>query len=380
MKNVIPLLIICCLLSSISLVYSKIRDPMNFFCGSYNCYDVLELNRTATLSDLKSSYRKISTKVHPDKNKAENATAAFRLVSKAYNVLKDDEKRELFDYYLDKPTLGVYYEVTGHFITLALPKANVALVMTIVILLLSVMFHYNQRSKYFRVIKMLRRSLLQLSEDEIRKSGSMQLIDLQKDVFARYQELYFKEKNITSPNITNSSSDNDLTKSNSNGNLSSKKKSKKEKKEKKDNRLPKGPKMLKEPSYIQAVDEILNDLEVDGGSRKPTWKDFFAVRLLLMPYNTYLWFTVYYRIEIMNGEPLNDEEKLELSIKNIGQGTWFNLSKDEQERLLNVKNVYKISNATAYFEELRELEIERLKAWKKRNNYASDDEIEYEDD
>ena len=94
---------------------------MNFFCGSYNCYDVLELNRTATLSDLKSSYRKISTKVHPDKNKAENATAAFRLVSKAYNVLKDDEKRELFDYYLDKPTLGVYYEVTGHFITLALP-------------------------------------------------------------------------------------------------------------------------------------------------------------------------------------------------------------------------------------------------------------------
>ena len=67
---------------------SKLKDPLLFFCGSHDCYDILKVNSTATLPELKSAYRKMSVKMHPDKNRAENATQAFRLVSQAYKVLK----------------------------------------------------------------------------------------------------------------------------------------------------------------------------------------------------------------------------------------------------------------------------------------------------
>jgi DnaJ-class molecular chaperone len=41
--------------------------------------------------------------MHPDKNKAENATQVFRTISKAYEVLSGNESKPLFDYYLDHP-------------------------------------------------------------------------------------------------------------------------------------------------------------------------------------------------------------------------------------------------------------------------------------
>lgn len=54
------------------------------------------------------SYRKLSLVLHPDKNKADNATEAFRLLNKAYEVLSNNDSRSLFDYYLDHPRVRVF--------------------------------------------------------------------------------------------------------------------------------------------------------------------------------------------------------------------------------------------------------------------------------
>ena len=51
------------------------------------------------------SYRQLSLTEHPDKNKAENATATFQKITKAFEVLTGNESRKLFDYYLDHPTV-----------------------------------------------------------------------------------------------------------------------------------------------------------------------------------------------------------------------------------------------------------------------------------
>ncbi|KAL8136122.1 chaperone protein dnaJ 49-like [Apium graveolens] len=60
-------------------------------------YDILGLERSASVEDIRKAYRKLSLKVHPDKNKAPGAEEAFKLVSKAFMCLNDEESRKRYD-------------------------------------------------------------------------------------------------------------------------------------------------------------------------------------------------------------------------------------------------------------------------------------------
>ncbi|KAH9508474.1 DnaJ (Hsp40), sub B, member 12 [Bulinus truncatus] len=62
-------------------------------------YEVLELAKDFTESDLKKAYRKLALQMHPDKNKAPGATEAFKSIGKAYSILSDKEKRRQYDLY-----------------------------------------------------------------------------------------------------------------------------------------------------------------------------------------------------------------------------------------------------------------------------------------
>lgn len=62
-----------------------------------NYYEILSLSRTATDSDIKTAYRRLAVKFHPDKNRAPEAEEAFKLVSAAYQCLSDIKKREHYD-------------------------------------------------------------------------------------------------------------------------------------------------------------------------------------------------------------------------------------------------------------------------------------------
>jgi molecular chaperone DnaJ len=61
-------------------------------------YEVLEVGRTATDQELKSSYRRLAVKYHPDKN-PNDATAEdkFKEAAEAYAVLSDAEQRRRYD-------------------------------------------------------------------------------------------------------------------------------------------------------------------------------------------------------------------------------------------------------------------------------------------
>ncbi|KAL8525236.1 hypothetical protein ACS0TY_014747 [Phlomoides rotata] len=60
-------------------------------------YEILGLEKNCTAEDVRKAYRKLSLKVHPDKNNAPGAEEAFKMVSKAFQCLSDEESRKKYD-------------------------------------------------------------------------------------------------------------------------------------------------------------------------------------------------------------------------------------------------------------------------------------------
>lgn len=67
-----------------------------------NYYDILGVSKDASEADLKKAYRNQVRELHPDVNKSADAEGRFKTVGAAWEVLKDKEKRKLYDRFGDK--------------------------------------------------------------------------------------------------------------------------------------------------------------------------------------------------------------------------------------------------------------------------------------
>lgn len=63
-----------------------------------DCYEVLGINKSATIKEIKKAYKKLAMKYHPDRN-PDNPVAQekFREVKSSYEILSDEEKRQEYD-------------------------------------------------------------------------------------------------------------------------------------------------------------------------------------------------------------------------------------------------------------------------------------------
>ena len=93
-------------------------------------YDVLGVSKKATLQEIKSAYRKMAVKYHPDRNPGDKqAEENFKQAAEAYSVLSDPNKRAQYDRFghagvgagaggfggFDPDTFGDFSDILGDF-------------------------------------------------------------------------------------------------------------------------------------------------------------------------------------------------------------------------------------------------------------------------
>lgn len=78
---------------------------------SADYYERLGVDKNADKTEIKRAYRKKAKRFHPDKNPddQENARKKFKEISEAYEVLIDDEKRQLYDRYGEAGVRDQYF-------------------------------------------------------------------------------------------------------------------------------------------------------------------------------------------------------------------------------------------------------------------------------
>ena len=71
-------------------------------------YNLLNVSKNATDEEIKKSYKKLAMKFHPDRNKdnKEEAEKKFKEISNAYNVLSNQQKRQMYDQFGEEGLQG----------------------------------------------------------------------------------------------------------------------------------------------------------------------------------------------------------------------------------------------------------------------------------
>ncbi len=79
-------------------------------------YQTLEVARSAPQKEIRSAYRKLAAKHHPDRNPGDAAAEEkFKEIGEAYAVLGDDEKRKIYDQYGAEAAKGGFSPGAGGF-------------------------------------------------------------------------------------------------------------------------------------------------------------------------------------------------------------------------------------------------------------------------
>lgn len=115
---------------------------------------LLGVTRDAERSDIAKAYRSLARKYHPDKYKAADAEEKFQSIATAYEILRDEEERENYDYMLDHPEM-VYSHYYRYYKKRVTPKVDPKIVVAVSITVISAFQYFSWWSRYHSAIDYL---------------------------------------------------------------------------------------------------------------------------------------------------------------------------------------------------------------------------------
>lgn len=279
-------------LAIISSCYGQLLEGI--YCGKKNCYDVLGVNRDSSRGEISRAYRQLARKyhpdMHPDEDKKREAEVIFKEVATAYEILKDDESRNDYDYMLDNPQ-EYYAHYYRYYRRRVSPKVDVKLVILVTVTIISAIQYYVAWERYQSAIR------------------------------------YF----ATVPKYRNKAME--IAQQKEDGKL----KSRKDKDRKK---MSKAEQKEEIERYIKEI--IAENLDIQGSYAKPKVLDILWLQLLLSPYTVtkyILWQIRWlWKFTICN-EEYGPEEKLYLMRKNmkLGQNEFNAIEEHKIEEYLQLE-------------------------------------------
>jgi len=246
------------------------EPPVDLYCGDMNCYEVLGLSRDSPKTDVKSSYRKLAAKWHPDKFRDEEeksvAEEKFRQIASAYEVLKDDDSRVEYNYMLDHPE-EMWRNYYRYYSRRLAPKVDVRIVLFFTISVISAVQYYSAWSNYEEAIKYLVTvPKYRIQATEIAKEDGLMKRDKKADKGKSKEEIKQEDEKV-----------------------------------------------------IRSI--IEEKMDIKGGFAKPTYRDMLWVQLVFLPYTLWTWTYFYTRWLWKFGikrEEYGEDEKVYVIRRNMG--------------------------------------------------------------
>ena len=88
-----------CLYVALTFIVTGLAIKLGYemYGSEKNYYDLLEVSRHSSALDIRQAYKRVSKKLHPDKNSAANASEMFEQIKTAYDVLMDEKQRDVYN-------------------------------------------------------------------------------------------------------------------------------------------------------------------------------------------------------------------------------------------------------------------------------------------
>ncbi|TRY70077.1 hypothetical protein TCAL_02859 [Tigriopus californicus] len=273
------------------LLFSASIQAQDLYCGDQNCYEVLGVTRDSPKSEFGKSYRKLAGKWHPDRFKTpeekETGEKKFMQIATAYEVLKDDESREEYNYMLEHPE-EMWQNYYRYYRRRMSPKVDVRIVIAVTISVISLIQYYSSWTNY---------------EDAMKYLVAMPKYRIKAMEIAKEDGLLKRDKKLDRG------------------------KSKEQIKEEDD----------------RVIRQVIEDkMDIQGGYAKPKVTDVLWVQMIFLPWTICSWTHFYGRWFWKYGikcEDYEDQDKLYVIRKNMGlsQGQFNSMSEEEKNEFLDLE-------------------------------------------
>jgi len=345
-------------------------DPKKHFCGDSDCYKILGFNfetwgkNPPSIKDITQSYRKLSRRWHPDKNKDKGAKGRFVRINKAYEVLTDSSLRKEYDHLRERP--DEYYKKYGSSVLYSYaPKSDTLFVVAILLFIGCVFTWFVQKQRWQQVAdKVIRDAVEGLKAHE---GGSTESIAAREKAEKRLEKE--KEEEQEKEGNEDDSSPNCIKKPNE----KVKAKGKQTKKEIRD--------LQKEELRPYIIDAVKEYKDFGAGFHQPTWRDLLIVRMSFWPFYIVIgifWECKYYFRRLRKIE-LSDEEREILTKRSVGTVVWLSASDQDRKEMVK-RELWVMANLEEWQEvlEVRQLSsgdqkrYNRMKKKEKKQSIKND--------